>query len=165
MRKGKKAAAVFLTAAAVFSSTVCTWAEAAKTAYTFTADKVQIAVGAEADPVLDSLGKADAVKTLNNCANGGKDKVYQYDDFDIYTTQNEAKKTIIQTVVLKDGAVTEEGVKLGQTPGDVKKAYPDAVESLGLYTVTLGNSQIVIDCGIDNDKVVDIAYEYYVAKK
>lgn len=165
MKRKKKVLTGVLAAAAVLASSMCTWAAGAKTAYTFTAEKVQMAVGAEAQPVLNSLGKAEDINVLNNCANGGKDKVYQYEDFDLYTTQNEAKKTIIQTIVLKNGAATEEGVKLGQTPKEVKAAYPDAVESLGLYTVTLGNSQIIIDCGLKNDKVVDISYEYYVPQK
>ena len=165
VKKMRKVLAGMLAATAVLSSTVYTWAAEAKTSYTFTAEKVQIAVGAEAQPILDSLGEADDTRVLNNCANGGKDKVYQYEDFDLYTTQNEAKKTIVQTIVLKDDATTEEGLKLGQTPKEVKAAYPDAVESLGLYTVTLGNSQIIIDCGLKNDKVVDISYEHYVPQK
>ena len=165
MKMLKKAAAAVLTSTAVVSMTLCVWGAEKKTAYTFTADKVQISVGTEAKPVLDSLGAAKESKTLTNCANSGKDKVYLYENFDIYTTQNEKKDTIIQSVVLKtDKAATEEGVKLGQTPKEVKAAYPDAVESYGLYTVTLGNSKIVIDCGMKNDKVVDISYEYYVAK-
>ncbi len=164
MKMGRKAAATILTLTAVLSMTLCVWG-AEKKAYTFTADKVQISVGAEAKPVLDSLGAAKESKTLTNCANSGKDKVYLYENFDIYTTQNEKKDTIIQSVVLKtDKAATEEGIKLGQTPKEVKAAYPDAVENYGIYTVTLGNSRIVIDCGMKNDKVVDISYEYYVAK-
>ena len=165
MKRSRKAAAGIFTAAAVLASAMCTWAAEAKTAYTFTADNVSIAVGAEAEPVLKSLGEAEDVNVLSNCANGGKDKVYQYEDFDLYTTQDTSKKTIIQTIVLKNDAATEEGVKLGQTPKAVQSAYPNAVENMGLYTVTLGNSQIIIDCTVNNNKVVDIAYEYYVPQK
>ncbi|MFR1831753.1 MAG: hypothetical protein ACLSX5_01170 [Lachnospiraceae bacterium] len=161
----KKITVTILAAATALSMSVCAWAAERKTAYTFTADKVQMAVGAEAKPVLDSLGKAKETKTLTNCANGGKDKVYVYDSFDLYTTQNDKKTTVIQSIVLKgDKVSTEEGVKLGQTPKEVKAAYPDAKENYGLYTVTLGNSQIIIDCGVKNDKVVDISYEYYTVK-
>lgn len=168
MRKLKKAMCAALACVMAFSMTVCAWgAEAAKkTAYTFTPDPsakeaVQITAGEELKPVLEKLGAAEEIKTLTNCANGGKDKVYQYENFDLYTTQNEKKATIIQSVVLKtDKVATEEGLKLGQLPKDVKKLYPDAVEEYGLYTVTLGNTRIVIDCGYKNDKVVDICYEY-----
>ncbi len=161
----KKITVTILAAVTALSMSVCAWAAEKKTAYTFTADKVQMAVGAEAKPVLDSLGKAKETKTLTNCANGGKDKVYVYDSFDLYTTQNDKKTTVIQSIVLKgDKVSTEEGVKLGQTPKEVKAAYPDAKENYGLYTVTLGDSQIIIDCGVKNDKVVDISYEYYAGK-
>lgn len=168
MKKARKMMCAVLTSVMVFGMTVCAWgAEAAKKeSYTFTPDPtakeaLQITAGEELKPVLDKLGAADEIKTLTNCANGGKDKVYQYENFDLYTTQNEKKATIIQSVVLKnDKVATEEGLKLGQLPKDVKKLYPDAVEEYGLYTVTLGNTRIVIDCGYKNDKVVDISYEY-----
>ncbi|WP_101877831.1 hypothetical protein [Lachnoclostridium edouardi] len=151
---------------ATLAVSICAWGAEKKTAYTFTSGEVQMAVGEQAKPVLDQLGKEKEVKTLTNCANGGKDKVYVYENFDIYTTQNEKKDTIIQTIVLTSAqAATEEGLKLGQKPADVKKAYPDAVEEFGLYTVSLENSRIVIDCGMKNDKVVDISYEYVESKK
>ena len=48
VKKMRKVLAGMLAATAVLSSTVYTWAAEAKTSYTFTAEKVQIAVGAEA---------------------------------------------------------------------------------------------------------------------
>ena len=111
------------------------------------------------------MGKADDTRVLNNRANGGKDKVYQYEDFDLYTTQNEAKKTIVQTIVLKDDAATEEGLKLGQTPREVKAGLSGCGGKPGALHSYLGNSQIIIDCGLKNDKVVEILNEYYVSQK
>lgn len=167
MKKWKKVLAVGMAAATVFGTTVCAWGAQQKTAYTFTPDAgkaVQISVGADAQTTLGALGAAKESKTLANCANGGNDLVYCYDNFDVYTLRTGKKKVIVQSVVLKnDQVATEEGVKLGQTPKDVKKAYPDAVEENGLYTVTLGNSRITIDCGPGNDKVVDIAYDFVEA--
>lgn len=166
MKNAKKIVSLAVMMVMVLSMSVCVWAAEKKTAYTFTAGEVQITPGQEFKTVQAALGTAKEIKTLTNCANGGKDKVYEYEDFDIYTTQNAKKVTVVESITLKtDKISTEEGVKLGQLPKDVKKAYPGAEEDMGLYTVNLGNTRIVIDCGIKNDKVVDISYEYYEAKK
>lgn len=168
-RQMRRGAVALIASAMAMSMTIGAWG-AKKTEYSLTlhpsaGGEVQITAGAQIQPVLDSLGKAAEIKTLANCANGGKEKVYIYDNFDIYTTQNKKKVTVVDKVVLKnDKEATEEGVKIGQTPKDVKKAYPEAAENMGIYTVTLGNSQIVIDCGMKNDKVVDISFEYVEAK-
>ena len=41
----------------------------------------------------------------------------------------------------------------------------DAKGELGLYTVKLGNTNLIIDCGLNDDKVVAITYEYVAEAK
>ncbi len=165
MKGLKRVTGMAAAAAMAASMTVCAWAAEAKTEYAFTAGENTITVGEYADVVLGKLGSAKDVKILTNCANGGKDKAYIYDDFDIYTTQDEKKNTVVESIVLKsDKVATEEGLKVGQSPAKVKEIYPGATESMGLYTVVLGDTQIVVDCGFSNDKVVSISYENYVAE-
>ena len=164
--KGLKRATGMAAAAVMAASLgVRAWAAGAKAEYAFTTGENTITVGEYADVVLGKLGDANDVKILTNCANGGKDKAYIYDDFDVYTTQDEKKNTVVESIILKsDKVATEEGLKVGQTPADVKKIYPGGTESMGLYTVVLGDTQIVVDCGFSNDKVVSISYENYAAE-
>ncbi|MCI9163150.1 MAG: hypothetical protein HFG59_07795 [Lachnospiraceae bacterium] len=135
-------------------------AEKKEQQYAFTYKEQQITVGMAADTALKAFGKENKVKTLANCADdNGKDKAYIYDDFEVIITK-EGKKEVVQSIRLTSGNVgTEEGIKVGDLPAAVKKAYPDAKEEAGLYTVVLGDSQLVIDCGFKNDKVVEICYE------
>ena len=51
MKMLKKAAAAVLTLTAVVSMTLCVWGAEKKTAYTFTADKVQISASSPTYPV------------------------------------------------------------------------------------------------------------------
>ncbi|MDO4266779.1 MAG: hypothetical protein Q4C63_10020, partial [Eubacteriales bacterium] len=138
-------------------------------AYTYTVNEKQVTVGEDAKTAVAALGKAKEEKTLNNCAAGdgtAKDKVYLYDNFDLHVSTNDKNKQIVWEIALKNAnTATEEGLKIGDTAARVKQLYPKAVESYGLYTETLGNTQIIVDCGIKNDKVVAISYQYYEAKK
>lgn len=53
---------------------------------------------------------------------------------------------------------TEEGIKVGDLPSSVKKAYPGIKGEMGLYTISLGETQLIIDCGFQDDKVETITY-------
>ncbi len=121
--------------------------------------------GQDWDTVHKALGKETSVLTLANCANGGSDQMFSYTDFDVYTTRDTKKNVIISSIELKGQAATEEGLKIGQAPAEVKKLYPSATESYGLYETTLGTVKIVIDCGIKNTAVERITYEIAPAAK
>ena len=165
MRSLKLLGGTIAAAAAAMALTMSAWANPVKTEYAFTTGTNTITVGEDVDSVIGKLGEAGDVKTLTNCANGGKDKAHIYDNFDIYTTQDAKKNTVVESIVLKnDKVATEEGLKVGQTPAKVMEIYPGAKESMGLYTVVLGDTQIVVDCGFSNDKVVSISYENYIAQ-
>jgi hypothetical protein len=138
---------------------ICAWAEE-KTSYTFTTGTAQIEAGQEWNKARKILGKEKASKNLSDFINGGNIVTYIYDDCEIRTAKNIKKKTIIEAIDLTGSAVTEEGLSLGQTPADVKRLYPTAQEEMGLYTAELGDSRILIDCGVDNKRVVSIRYEY-----
>lgn len=150
--------------AAVSATVVISSYAAQKTEYSFTYEDQQIKLGESAASALKKLGKANSEKVLTNCADDdGVDKVHTYDDFDVYTTKINNKE-IVNEITLKTADVkTEEGLKVGDTPAQVKKAYPGAAGAAGLYTVSLGDTNLIIDCGLKDDKVVSITYEY-VAK-
>lgn len=167
MNLKQKLTAAALTALMSLSLTFGAFA-AAKTAYTYSYEKQQITVGQDAKTAVKALGKAKEEKTLNNCAAGDgtvKDKVYLYNDFDLHVSTNNKGKEIVWEIALKNGnTATEEGLKIGDTAARVKALYPDAKENYGIYTATLGSTQVIVDCGLKNDKVVAISYQYYEAK-
>ena len=86
MRSLKMLGGTIAAAAAAMALTMSAWANPVKTEYAFTTGTNTITVGEAVDSVIGKLGEAGDVKTLTNCANGGKDKAYIYDNFDIYTT-------------------------------------------------------------------------------
>ena len=134
---------------------------AEKTAYSFTYEKQQVKLGEEAKGALKKLGDYNSDKILTNCADdSGVDKVYIYDAFDVYTTKSGSKEIVNEITLKTSGASTEEGLKVGDTPERVKSLYSSAKGSMGLYTVTLGDTSLVIDCGFKDDKVVSITYQY-----
>lgn len=144
----------FMSMAMVFGA-----AAAKKEQYAFTYQEQQLEIGMSADAAKNVLGKEKEMKTLTNCADdGGRDKAYLYQDLELVTTKD-GKREVVREITLKTSAVsTEEGVKVGDLPAAVKKAYPEAKAEAGLYTAVLGETQIVIDCGFQDDKVVSITY-------
>ncbi len=159
MRWRKRAGVLAAAAAMTFSMALCTWGAGAKEAYTYTSGTVQFGIGDGWDRVYQALGREMKSAVVANCANGGTDKYYEYADCDIYVSQDAKKQVVIDMIVLRGDAVTEEGLKLGMAPKDVKRIYPAALSEQGLYTVEQGGTRIVIDCGVNDDKVVDISYE------
>lgn len=159
-RAGRKRMATGVLAAFMALAMVFGAAAAEKKAhYAFPFKEQKVEVGMNADAAKKILGQEKEVKALSNCAEeGGKDKAYIYDGIEMVTTK-EGKKEVVKEITLKAAtAGTEEGVKVGDLPGAVKKAYPDAKAESGLYTAVLGDTQIVVDCGFKDDKVVSITY-------
>lgn len=157
-RAGRRMTAV-LAALMVLTTSFGSLAAEQKTKYTFTYKEKQVEVGMTADAALKIAGKEKSSKVLANCADdNGSEKAYIYDDFEIITAK-QGKKEVVKEITLTGSEVsTEEGIKVGDLPAAVKKAYPEAKSELGLYTVTLGETQLIIDCGLKDDKVVTITY-------
>lgn len=149
------AGAALLAAAMTFTAFAQT-----QTNYEFTYKEHQVSIGEEASAAIKKLGDAKKVSVLTNCADdAGTDKAYIYENFDVYTTKKD-KKEVVSEITLKTAqAETEEGLKIGASVSEMKKIYPEAKGSAGLYTVTLGTTSLLIDCGLKDDKVVSITYQ------
>lgn len=164
MKKKTKIRRIAAAALTVFMAVTTVFGAAAaekKEKYTFTYNEQQVETGMAANAALKALGKEKDTKILTNCAeDGGKDKAYLYDDFDVVVTKSGKKEVVKQISLKTDKVSTEEGIKIGDLPAAVKKAYPDAkAEVKGLYVAELGETRIVIDCGLKDDKVEAITYE------
>ena len=137
-----------------------------KTAYTFTYNKQQVKVGDAAAAALKKLGDYKSEQALANCADSsGTSMNYTYDGFYVITEKVDGKNIVKEITLTKDTVATEEGLKVGDAPADVKKIYAGADANMGLYTVTLGDTKLIIDCGIKDEKVETITYEYAPVKK
>ena len=151
---------------AAFSFTALGAAKEEKTAYSFTYAEQQVTPGETASAALIKLGDYQDDQVLANCADdSGTATAYIYSAFDLVTQKIDGKEVVKEITIHKDGAATEEGLKVGDTPSQVKKLYPSAVGDMGLYTVELGSTRLVIDCGFKDDKVVSITYEYVTETK
>lgn len=157
---GKRMATMAMAAFMAISTVSGAMAAEQKEKYTFTYKEQKFETGMAADAALKALGKEKDTKVLANCADdGGKDKAYMYDGFQVVTTKINKKEVVKEINLTGDGVSTEEGLNVGDLPAAVKKAYPNAQSDNGLYTVVLGDTQLVIDCGFRDDKVVMITYE------
>ena len=156
---GRKTVATALAILMAWGVSFSSLAAEQKTKYAFVYQEQQVEVGMAADAAFKILGKGKSSKILVNCADdSGSEKAYIYDNFEIVTTK-QGKKEVVKEILLTGGEVsTEEGIKVGDLPSAVKKAYPEAKGEMGLYTVTLGETQLLIDCGLKDDKVVTITY-------
>lgn len=157
---GKRLITVAMAAFMAVSVAAGAMAAEKKEKYTFTYKDQKVEAGMAADVALKALGKEKETKVLANCADdGGKDKAYMYDGFEVVTTKVNKKEVVKEITLTGSEVSTEEGLKVGDLPAAVKKTYPDAKNDNGLYTVVLGDTQLVIDCGFKDDKVVMITYE------
>lgn len=139
-----------------------TAAPAAEAAYVFKTEKAEIAVGAEAAPILKALGTPKSTFEQDSCAYQGKDKVYSYDGFDICTYPVKGKDYISAVYLMDNTAATPEGLKIGSTKQDMINAYGSGyTEEFGVYRYTAGDTQLSI---YTTNQVVD-SIEYLVIVK
>ena len=150
-RTGRRMTAAALAAVMVWTASFGSMAAEQKNQYRFPYQEQQVEVGMAADAAFKILGKEKSSKILVNCADdSGTEKAYLYDEFEVITSRE---------ITLTGSQVsTEEGIKVGDLPSSVKKAYPGIKGEMGLYTISLGETQLIIDCGFQDDKVETITY-------
>lgn len=158
-RTGRRMTAAALAAVMVWTASFGSMAAEQKNQYRFPYQEQQVEVGMAADAAFKILGKEKSSKILVNCADdSGTEKAYLYDGFEVITSR-EGKKEVVKEITLTGSQVsTEEGIKVGDLPSSVKKAYPGIKGEMGLYTISLGETQLIIDCGFQDDKVETITY-------
>ena len=158
-RTGGRMAAAALAVMMVWTASFSSMAAEQKNQYSFPYKEQQVEVGMAADAAFKILGKEKSSKILVNCADdSGSEKAYFYDEFEVITSKA-GKREVVKEITLTGSQVsTEEGIKVGDLPSAVKKAYPGIKGEMGLYTITSGETQLIIDCGFQDDKVETITY-------
>lgn len=93
--------------------------------YTFKKGTLEIAVDADATPILAALGAYKAYDATPSCAFAGEDKIYVYDGFQLQTYQKTAGGAdYVYSVVLTDDTyTTSEGIAIGSTSSLVLEKY------------------------------------------
>ncbi len=83
----------------------------------------KIAIGARHDDVIPKLGDYNSVNITDSCGGfSGKDRIYYYNGFRVYTTPS-AKGDVVNMIELTDDSVsTPEGLTIGSTKDAVTKA-------------------------------------------
>jgi hypothetical protein len=123
----KKILIFLLLAATVFSFAACKDnttppTEEGKT-YTFTSGTTQIAINADAAPILVALGQWRDYAESASCAFEGLDKVYTYAGFEIQTYPIGEKDFVYMIILQDDTVATEKGIRIGATKDAVLTAY------------------------------------------
>ena len=107
--------------------------------YTFVSGTTQIAIDADAAPILAALGQWRDYAESASCAFEGLDKVYTYAGFEIQTYPMNEKDFVYMIILQDDTVATEKGVRIGDAKEAVITAYgtPDSESDTALtYNAT-----------------------------
>ena len=113
--------------------------------YAFKTGDTVISMGAEAAPILKTLGTAKSTFEQDSCAYQGKSRIYTYENFELGTSTTSGKECVesIYIAGTSGTAATQEGIQTGSKKEDVIKAYgKDYKEDFGTLRYTLGNCQL-----------------------
>lgn len=117
-----------------------------------TASGVTVAIGADADPVIEQLGGWASMNYTESCGGfQGKDYIYTYKGFRVSTTPAKDGQIICKIELTDDSVKTPEGLYIGMSRADAEKAMKGfAVETVGdnlVYTVGGTKLQVVFRDG------------------
>lgn len=103
---------------------------------------------------------AEATKSeLPSCAFEGMDHVYRYDNIEITANVKDGKETIYLVYFIDETAVTNEGVKIGDSKSRMLEAYGDGyTNDVTLYSYISDNGKVQINFQIEDDIITGIDY-------
>lgn len=132
--------------------------QAKSKSYRFTYKKVTVYMDGPAKRLIKKAGKPKSKKVTKSCAYNGKDRIYKYNDFILYTYSNtdNGPEYINGITFLTSKVSTKEGIKIGSSYSSVQEKYGDKKDYLGVYTYKKGNSKLQIQ--IEDDEVINIRY-------
>ena len=98
----------------------------------FVAGEVTVTVGEEAAPILERLGAPVASAETAGCYGDGKDKVYQYRSYKVFTYSMKGVDYILSVELFDDAdetVKTVEGIRVGDSREAVLSCYGEATEA------------------------------------
>ncbi|MCR4693776.1 MAG: hypothetical protein K5773_00440 [Pseudobutyrivibrio sp.] len=108
------------------NSTASSDSPASAGGYTFEYKGTNIAVDADAAPIISALGDPSEYFESPSCAADGIGKLYTYPDFQIQTYPDGDKDYVEYVLLRTDLVATSEGIDLSSSREDVMAAYGDA---------------------------------------
>jgi len=96
-------------------------------AFTVSGQKLEIGMNVT-DSVIKKLGDAIDVQSAPSCHFDGEDTIYVYDNYSLYTYADGDKDVLYLIEISAEGVTTAEGIGIGSTCDEVKKAYGEPVE-------------------------------------
>lgn len=119
--------------------------------------QTEIAMHAEAEPILSALGEPKRYTEEASCAFEGLDKTYFYGSFYLQTYPDGEKDRVFSLWFADDSVSTAEGVYIGADQSAVEAAYGAGSFNGTGYVVEKGDSRLTIL--LTDGKVSSIVYE------
>lgn len=125
-----------------------------------TENGVEINIGAPSDPIVEQLGQPLKTFDAPSCAFSGTSYTYTYEKFTL-ETYPEDNINKVYAVTLLEGAVTPEGIKIGDSAENVKAVCGEPGKSADSYLM-YQNDDIALQFFLSNEKVTSIVYTMMV---
>ncbi len=121
----------------------------------------KITMNAETKSILAALGEPKSMTEEPSCAFDGNDKTYYYGSFYMQTYTMKNVDYVYCLWFADDTVSTEEGIFIGATEDEVKKAYgEDSYNGKNAYIVTKGDSKLTVI--VKDGAVSNITYDAIV---
>ena len=104
----------------------------------------EVTIGARHDDVIPKLGNYNSVNITDSCGGfSGKDRIYYYNGFRVYTTPS-AKGDVVNMIELTDDSVsTPQGLTIGSAKDAVVKAMGQGTAVGDNLSYEKGNTKLV----------------------
>lgn len=103
----------------------------------------EIAIGARHDNVIPKLGDYNSVNITDSCGGfSGKDRIYYYDGFRVYTTPDKKGEVVNKIELTDDSVSTPQGLTIGSTKDQVIKAMGEGTAVGDNLTYEKGNMKL-----------------------
>ena len=127
------------------------------TVYQFTKNGTSMTVDADVAPILTALGDWSDYYESASCFFAGKDKIYTYAGFELYTYPDGDVDRIYRIRLYDDTVATVEGIRIGDTREAVTAAYGEADEVYNTSVVYAGDA-VYLAFFFEEDRVSEIQY-------
>ena len=125
--------------------------------FAIVAGGVEIALGADAAPILSQLGEPQSVQEVFDCGAGNSRMWYRFSSFDLFVMKDGKNETVDQIELHDDLISTKEGICIGSTEEKVREVYSDCAvsEQAGRLIFTKGDTlHLAVD--VENGAVKDL---------
>lgn len=129
--------------------------------FVFNYNGTEIALHANAAPIIEALGEPKSYTESASCAFEGLDKTYYYGSFYVDTYPVGEEDYIFSVWFADDSVATEEGIYIGAPKAEVEAAYgAENFNGSNAYIVTKGDCSLTVI--LEEDAVSSVQYTVVV---